>query len=144
MHWILNVAILIELTCTEVTILENSTLWGTFFLFLLPYMKTLVQYSVCYFMWQDTQSYIDGYSAYRIRKKILKDSICNWGQFEWYSQPEVRGTFFVSRWQLRVLSECKSSQELFIWKVCLVINLLKIRIYSHAPDLSFQICYVLL
>lgn len=105
--------------------------WVHFFplLFLLPCMKTLVQYSVCYFMWQDTQSYTDGYPANRIRKKIFKDPTCNWGQFEWYSQPEIRATFFIIWWQLRVLSECKSSQELFIWKVCLVITLLKIYIF---------------
>lgn len=133
-----------ELTCTKVTMFENSTSWGTFFLFFfyLHPKNPLVQYSVCHSMWQDTQSYIDGYPANGVRKKILKDPTYIWGQFEWYSQPEVRSTFFIIWWQLRVLSECKSSQELFTWKVCLVVTLLKyVSIYPHVPDLSSQIRY---
>lgn len=92
-------------------------------------LQISVQYSVCYFIWQDTQSYIDECPGNGVRKKIHKDLTCNWGQFGWYRQLALRAAFFIIWWQPRILSKSKSSQELlFIWKVCLVITLLKINI----------------
>lgn len=107
-------------------------------------LQTSVQNSVCYFVWQDTQSYIDECPGNGVRKKIHKDLSCNWGHFGWYRQLAIRAAFFIIWWQPRILSKSKSSQELlFKWKVCLVITLLNINIILLSPPLFFPNRYAI-